>query len=458
MAEAALRSAARLTPQERLRSGPILQTLLALSAPNLIALCSATIITIAETAYVGRLGVASLAGVALVFPVIMLMQMMSAGAMGGGISGAIARALGAGDTPRAEALALCAALIGLIAGSAFALIVWVAGPSIFYLLGGRGEALTQAIAYSNVAAIGILAIWLTNTMASVARGTGNMAAPAALTLAAGLMQITIGGALGLGFGPLPRLGMAGVAFGQVAGFSTAALLLFFLLRAKTARVRLPLDLTRASGARFWDILRVGIPAALSPIQSVATILIITAIIARFGQEALAGYGIGARLEFLLIPIAFSVGVACVPMVGTAIGAGDVARARAVAWTAGGLAMGALALIGGIAIATPDLWGRIFVRDEAVLAVTRDYLRIAGLGFPFFGLGLCLYFASQGAGKILGPLLAQTARLAVVILGGWMLVEADAPLWALFALIAFAMMVMGLSTAAFVRFTPWSARA
>ncbi len=450
-------AAPKLTARERMRDGPILSTLAALTAPNLVALCSAAVITIAETAYVGRLGVAALGGVTLVFPVMMLMQMMSAGAMGGGISGAVSRALGADDVKRAEALALCAVTIGLIGGLGFALVIWLLGPAIYGLLGGGGAALHEAIAYSNIAALGVLAIWLTNTMASVARGSGNMVAPAAVVLGAGLLQISIGGALGLGLGPFPRLGVAGVATGQVLGFSIAAFALLAILRARSSRVRLRFAPGMLSAARFADILRVGLPGTLSPIFSVLAVLVLTASIARYGPEALAGYGIGARLEFLLIPIAFSVGVAYVPMVGTAIGAGNIKRARDIAWTAGGVSMIALGLVSSIVIAAPDLWGRIFVSNEAVLDVTRQYLRIGGLGFPFFGLGLCLYFASQGAGRVGGPIAAQALRFVIVAVGAWVLLQMQAPLWALFALSAFAMAALGLGSAAVVRFTPWQAR-
>jgi hypothetical protein len=124
-----------------------------------------------------------LGGVALVFPIIMLMQMLSAGAMGGGISGAVSRALGAGDEARAQAIALAAATIGLVAGLGSAVCIWRFGARIYALLGGTGAVAGQASIYSNVAALGILAIWLTSSLASVARGSGNMVAPAAITLA-----------------------------------------------------------------------------------------------------------------------------------------------------------------------------------------------------------------------------------------------------------------------------------
>lgn len=453
MAEAA-QTAPRPSVQDRMRSGPILPTLVSMAAPNLIALGSSTVITIAETAYVGRLGVPSLAGVALVFPVIMLMQMMSGGAMGGGISGAVSRALGAGDTARAQSLALCAVVIGLVGGAGFALLIYLFGPTIYRILGGHDAPLREAIAYSTVASLGVFAIWVTNCASSVARGTGNMAAPALVILLAGVLQISVGGVLGLGLGPFPQLGVAGVAAGQVVGFAIGACVLLALLSSPRSRVRLSFSRALLRRDCFADILRVGLPGTLSPIQSVGTILVLTALVARFGPEALAGYGIGARLEFLLIPIAFSIGIACLPMVGVAIGAGDVARARRVAWTAGGLATLSLAVIAGLVMIAPDIWARLFVHDERVLEVTRTYLRVAGFGFPFFGLGLCLYFASQGAGKIAGPIVSQAVRLAIVVVGGYFLAKAEAPLWALFALAAVAMGALGLGTALAVRITRW----
>ena len=437
-----------------LRDGPILSTLVRLSLPNLVALCSATIVSIAETAYVGSLGVASLGGIALAFPLFMLMQMLSAGAMGGTVSGAISRALGGGDHERAQALALCSLVIGLAAGLLLTLAVLALGPSIYQALGGSGRVLQQAVVFSNVAALAIVAVWLTNMLASIARGSGNMAFPAWTLLLAGVVQIAVGGALGLGLGPAPKLGMVGVALGQVVAFAGSALALYIHLRSNSARLRLRFAGALLTGARFGEILRVGSVAMLSPLLSVTTILVLTALVARFGPEALAGYGIGVRFEFLLIPIAFSIGVACVPMVGTAIGARDVVRARRIAWTAGSLAAVVLAILGILVVLMPGIWVDMFTTNPAVKAAAYGYLRIAGFGFAFFGLGLCLYFASQGAGKVGGAIAAQGVRLAVVVMGGWVLSTVAAPLWMVFALSAIAMILMGLGTALFVAMTRW----
>ena len=434
--------------------GPILSTLVSFAAPNAIALCSSAIVTVCETAYVGRLGVTALAGVTLVFPLIMLMQMMSAGAMGGAISGAISRALGAGDHSSAESLALAALIIGAVAGLGFAVLIWMFGPSAYRALGGEGESLSTAIFYSNAAAFAIVGVWLANTLASVSRGAGAMAAPAIVLLFSGLAQIAVGGALTFGLGPLPRLGVAGVAVGQITAFTLAATMLFFYMRRRNRRVRLSFNLNALRAEHFRIILSRGAVAALSPIQSVLTILILTALVARFGAESLAGYGIGTRLEFLLIPLAFSVGVGAVPMVGASIGAGDVTRARRIAWIAAALAAATLAVVSALVMLAPDLWARLFVGEGPALDAARQYLRIGGLGFPFFGLSLCLYFASQGAGKVVGPILAQALRLTIIVGGGMALLALDAPLWSVFALSALAMTAQGLATAAAVKWTPW----
>ena len=437
-----------------LRNGPIPSTLARLSLPNLVALSSAAIVSIAETAYVGSLGVASLGGIALAFPIFMVMQMLSAGVMGGTISGAISRALGAGDYQRAQSLALCAVVIGLVLGLALSVTVRIGGPAAYALLGGSGEVLREEIAYSNVAALAIVFIWITNMLASIARGSGIMTVPAWTILLAGVGQVLVGGTLGLGLGPAPRLGMAGVAIGQLVAFTGAAFVLLAYLRSTSALLRLRFGPGLLSAASFAEILKVGAIAMLSPLLSVATVLILTAMVARFGPEALAGYGNGVRFEFLLIPIAFSIGVACVPMVGTAIGAGDVGRARRIAWTAGGLSASVLGVLGFLVVLVPGLWVDLFTDELAVRSSAYSYMRTAGFGYAFFGLGLCLYFASQGAGRVGGAIVAQAMRLAVVLLGGWGLVASGAQLWTVFALSAAAMVPMGLGAALFIKLSRW----
>lgn len=437
-----------------LTTGPILPTLLRLALPNVIAMSMTVLVGIAETRYVGLLGTAPLAAMALVFPFAMLVQMMSAGAMGGGVSSAVSRALGAGDAARARTLALHAVVIGVVAGAVTSVVLIIWGPSLYRFLGGSGAVLAEATRYSGVLFTGAVLIWLVNTLASILRGTGDMRVPSLALLGIAVVQIALGGALGLGFGPIPRLGMVGVALGQLVAMGGGVVFLAWWLLSGNARLRLGWKGVKLRGELFADILKVGALACLSPVQSVLTVLIFTGLVARLGVAPLAGYGIGQRLEFLLIPIAFGIGVASVPMVGMAIGAGDYARARRVAWTAGLVSAVNLGLIGLLVFLAPDLWAGLFTQDPLVLDYARQYLQWAGPGFALFGLGLTLYFASQGSGRVLGPVLAATLRLAVVAGAGTWLLSRNAPAWQFFALVGIAMAIYGLATAAAIRLTRW----
>lgn len=451
---------ARVDPNTRanpepLLTAPILPLLLRLALPNMLAMLATALAAVAETAYVGRLGVPALAGMALVFPLVMLQGMLSAGAMGGGVSSAVSRALGAGDGERANALAVHAVWIGVAAGSVYMLLMLTLGPTLFALLGGRGEALEQAVAYAEVAFLASVFMWLLNTFTSVIRGSGNMAVPSATLLVVAVLQVLVGGALGLGWGPLPALGMRGVAAGQLLAFALGAAVLYAYLASGRARIRLRLRGTPLRKALFADILRVGALAFISPLQTVLTILILTRLVAEFGTDALAGYGIGTRLEFLLVPIAFAIGVASVPMVGMAIGAGLVERARRVAWAAAALAAAVLGVLGLALVAAPGVWTSLFTQDPAVTAAAALYFRWAGLGYGLFGFGLSLYFSSMAAGKVGGPVLAGTLRLVLVAAGGAALAWVQAPVWSIFALIALAMAAYGIATAVAVQRSSWA---
>lgn len=441
-------------PLPPLVSGPLLPTLLRLAAPAAVAQCAAAAVSIFETVYIGRLGTSQLAAAAVVFPFVILLGMLSAGAMGGGVASAVARALGAGDRGRAASLAVHAMVIALVGGVAYTAAMLLLGPAIYRFLGARGEVLDQALAYSHLLFSGATAVWMANMLASILRGSGDVKTASAVLIVVSIVQILVGGVFGLGVGPAPRLGMPGVATGALVAYGVGTA--FLLWRILGPGTRLPVKLAgfRGRWPQFADILKVGGIACLSSVQSVATVVIFTRIVGQFGAPALAGYGVGARLEFLLTPLAFSVGVAAVPMVGMAIGAGEVRRARQVAWTAGALAGAFSGAVGVLIAIHPPLWTSLFTQDREVAGQAALYLRWAGPAFFFLGMAMALYFAAQGAAKIVGPVLAQSVRLAVVICGGVWLAHARAPVWQLFALVALSLVVYGVAMACVVYFTRW----
>jgi putative MATE family efflux protein len=450
----------RISPPARnaLVDGPILRTLLWLAWPNIIALSAGTCVVIAETSYIGRLGTESLAAMALVFPFVILTMTMSGGAMGGGVSSAIARALGAGDKERAGALAAHALLIGGCFGLTFMLVMLIFGPALLERLGGRGNVLAQAIGYVQIFFGGAILPWLMNTLAAILRGTGNMKLPSFIVLTSAICQIVLGGILGLGLGPVPQFGMRGVASGSLIAYATGAAIMAWYIFSGRARVVPVVSGLRIRRDMFFDILKVGAVACFSPLQSVLTIIIFTHMLAQFGTEILAGYGIGARLEFMLTSLAFAVGIASVLMIGMAIGAGRIARGRRIAMIAGCVSFVSVGVVATVIAIFPDLWVDIFTHDPGVRAASRQYLATAAPMYAFIGLSISMYFSSQGAAKVLGPVLAQTARLVFVAGGGVWLSTHDASAANFFTLAAASMAVLGVLSAASVVLTRWEPKA
>jgi putative MATE family efflux protein len=436
--------------------GPIASTLIRLAAPNMLVMLAQTSVGLVETYFVGKLGTAALAGVALVFPLVMLMQMMSAGAMGGGISSAIARALGGGRRADADALALHAVIIAVIFGASFTIALLAGGGALYAAMGGSGASLAAALTYSNVVFAGAILVWLFNSLANVIRGSGNMMVPAAVTCAGVLVLIPLSPCLIFGIGPLPRLGVAGGAVAVLIYYAIGSVVLAGYLRSPHSIVRLGLKGMRLRWLLFGDILRVGLIAALITVATNLTIAIATGLVGAFGPAAIAGYGVGSRLEYLLIPLVFGLGGPLVAMVGTNMGAGRRDRALRVAWIGAAIATAVCSFIGGAAALFPRAWLALFDSDPAMIEAGSRYLHIVGPAYGLFGLGMALYFASQGAGRLLWPLVANLARLIIASAGGFLALRLIGSLSGVFVALAAALATFGLINAAAVACGAWFA--
>ncbi len=437
----------------RLLEAPVLPTLLWLAAPGALLVLTQSAVSISDTYFVGRLGTEALAGLALVFPLVMLLQMISAGAMGGGISSAVARALGAGHEARARRLVVHAMVIALVLGVAFTVILLVLGRPIYALLGGSGAVIHNALEYSDVLFCGAVLVWIANTFASILRGSGNTLVPALALIGAAFVHVPLSFGLVLGAGPMPRLGIAGAALAYLIAAGCAAVVTGTYLwnsPLRPARSELRLD-----PHLFREILRVGLISSVSSVQTVLAAVIVTGLVGRFGAAALAGYGVGIRLELLQVPLVFSVGQALVILVGTHVGAGQGARGKRIAWTGAGLAATVSAVIGFGAALFPAAWVTLFSADPAVIEAGSQYLRIVGPFYPLFGVNIALYFASQGRGRVAWPVFAGTLRLAIVAAGGIACVSLGAPLWAVFVVLAAGIAVMGSVTAWAVNRSDWT---
>jgi Na+-driven multidrug efflux pump len=235
---------------------------------------------------------------------------------------------------------------------------------------------------------------------------------------------------------------------------TAVLLWYILSGRNLARFRLmPLR-----WPLFRDILAVGAVAAITSLQTNVIIALATALVAgAAGTSAVAGYGTGVRLEYLLVPVIFGLGAPLVALVGTNIGAGQKQRALRIALIGGAIAFAISETLGLIAALWPQAWLTLFSPDPGVIDTGGAYLRIVGPAYGFFGLGMALYFASQGAARLLWPLLTGFLRVIVTIGGGWLALFLTGSLNWLFVALCLGLIVYSVMLTAAVRSGAWFVR-
>jgi putative MATE family efflux protein len=399
-----------------LLEGPILPTLVRLAIPNILTLLAFAGVITFDGFFLGRIGTNALAGASLAFPWVMMVLQTTNSGMGVGVSSAVARALGAGKRDRADALVFHAFLLALAIAVIFSALFLTAAPLLFRLMGGRDEMLSDALAYANVALGGAVAVCVSNLLGNAIRGTGNMTFPAAVLVGCVIVHIAISPVLIFGFGPSPALGPAGAGWGIVIPFAGGSALMIWYLRSR-AIVRLNFRGVTPRWELFADILKVGVPGLINICITNLSVVVLTGIAGQLGRDTALGYAMGARLEYILQPIAFGFGTGIVAMVGTNWGAQQYRRAREIAWTGATTVALICGTIGLIVAVEPRVWIGLFSDDAEVARLGTLYLRIVGPAYLFFGLGLGLFYVTQGLGRGVAAMNANAIRMAVSACGG-----------------------------------------
>jgi len=302
---------------------------------------------------------------------------------------------------------------------------------------------------------GAILIWLSGTLSAALRGMGSMRFSAMTMIMGSAIQVTLAGGLILGWFGLPKLGLVGAPLSVIANGAFVSLVSFIKLSHSSARVQFKLSQLLFKKALFKDIFNVALPAFVAPVFNVGTIILLTGLVGQFGDAALAGYGLGARIEFLMIPLIFSVGTAMSTLVGIHVGAKKIARAESIGWLGAcvtGLGSG---MIGLTLVLTSHHWITLFTTDSATYLVAKQYIEIVGLCFAFQGVGLSLYLASQGANAMKWPVIATILRFVVAIVGGWAAVNYfSSGLLGVFYSSAVAMILYGLIIAGAIKMGGW----
>jgi putative MATE family efflux protein len=439
-----------------LLEAPVGPTILRLALPNVAVMVVQASIGLIETYFIAKLGLDALTGVALVFPLFMLLQMVSAGAMGGGILSAIARALGSGSRERANELVWAAVAITIGLGALTTVAALWFGPSLYALMGGRDGSLAAASTYSALVFAGAIPLWLFNSFAAVIRGTGNMFFPAAVTILGAVFLALLSPVLIFGLGPFPNLGIVGGAVAVLLYYVIGcAIFAVYIWSGRGVLKPSPVP-PRPTWISMREILRVGLISSIVSLSTNVTIATATGLAGMIGPAAVAGYGTGARLEYLLVPLVFGLGTPVAAMVGTAIGAGRRDRALRAAWTGAAIAAGLSEAIGLSAAFFPVAWLSLFGSDPGMIEIGTRYLQIVGPVYGFFGGGLALYFASQGAGRVGWAMVVAVVRVLIAAGVGWFVVSRFGGTTWLFVTLAGALVIYGLANVVAVAAGAWFA--
>ncbi len=403
----------------RMLEGRILPTLLRLALPTILVMVVQISVPFAEAFFVKKLGNEALAAITYSFYPIVLMNGMAGAAMGGAIASAVARALGAGRREDAERVVFHALAIAVGMGALFTAGALLGGPAIYRVMGASGATLDGALEYSNVVFLGSIPLWIFNAFASVFRGTGNTVLPAIISAIGAVLAICVSPLLIFGAGPIPALGLTGAACGMLAFYAFGLTVSAWFILTRRAGLLPSWRAFRFEARLFKDVLLVGIPSSMNTVLATLTGASMVKLVGPFGDDSVAGYGMASRMEFLMMPVVFGLGSALVPLVGANVGAGNFGRARRATWYAVALSAAFCGLIGTIAAVAPGPWMKFFSEGLNTATTGELYLRTVGPSYAFFGIGLVLYFASQGVGSAITPLAAGVVRLGVAAIGGIM---------------------------------------
>jgi putative MATE family efflux protein len=401
--------------------GSYLPTMAKLAGPNALVLTMQALLNLSDIFFIGPLGAEAIAAVTIVSALNLLIAALANSGIGGGVASAMARAVGSGDAAQIGRLPAQAVYLAIAFGSAIAAGNYFFGPMLFRSLGAGTDGVMQlAIQYAGITITGAPLVWLSSLLAAAIRGSGNPHVSARAALSAALLTLPSSPILIYGVGPIPPLGLVGAGLSFIV---YQCWLLIFLLRhllpaqSFPKLVFAPFDLPSAR-----SILRIGGWSMLSIVQSNATALVLTSVVSTFGYQAVAGYGIALRLDFILTPLIFGLGAAVQTLSSASLGAGNVLRARSVAWTGVLLATGITEVMGLALAASGPAVISFFSKDSQTIVQGGQYLQTAGPFYGFFGIALLGYYVGQAADRMAIPLLAGTSRLLIAALGGLVIVR------------------------------------
>ena len=398
----------------KLLQGPVGKTLTSLAVPMAFGIVSIILFTVVDTVYIGRLGAEPLAAMGFTFPISYIVMSIAMG-LSVGTSSTIARAIGEGHQLRVQRLATDGLGLAFLIVTCFSLIGLTNLNTIFSLMGAKGEILELISDYMIPWCLGVGLLVIPMVGNGAIRATGDTKTPATIMIIAGIVNIVLDPFLIFGIGPFPRLELQGAALATVFSWAMAFTASLWILGKREGMIRLPIFDPKYSFDSWKRILYIGIPAAGTNMMEPLSMAVITRMISEYGEEAVAAFGVGGRLEALSLIGLWALSTAITPFIGQNFGAGNYDRIRAalrfgvkfsLIW--GGAAFTVLYLLSGII-------APIFNDNKAVIASIVLFLQIIPISYAMYGISALVNSMFNALGKPLQASLVIILHLFVFVL-------------------------------------------
>ncbi len=400
------------SPKARLTEGPVGRHLVHMTVPMLLGIATMMGQGLIDAWFLGKVGDSALAAFSFGFPMLMIITSVAIG-LGAGTSSVVARAIGAGDHRRARRLATDSLLLSFLITASLATIgILTIGP-LFRLLGAPPDMIPMIRSFMTILYSGVPFLVVGMVGTSSMRATGDTRLPGKLMIFGALLNVVLDPILIFGVGPIPAMGLDGAATAALLARGTMFVGTLYFLMHRLDMVSFnkpdPVELRKS----WSDILHVGLPAAGTNAIIPVTVAVITAMIARYGPDAVAGFGVASRIESMVLVIYYALSSVIGPFVGQNLSAGREGRIQlslrlcALFCIVSGLAIAAL-----LALLSNFVAG-LFSQNEAVVSVTRLFLWIVPISYGAYGIVMVVNAAFNGLGKPMPAVYISVTRMIVL---------------------------------------------
>lgn len=398
--------------QARLTHGSVGRHLVDMTLPVLFGIFTMMLQAFVDAYFIGRVGDRELAALSFAFPVLMIVTSVAIG-LGAGTSSVVARAIGADNHRRARRLATDSLLLSFLITAVICGIGVMTIDPLFTLLGAPADMLPLIGGYMKILYAGVPFIVVGMVGMSSMRATGDTRLPSLLMVIAAIANMSLDPLLIFGLGPLPQMGLDGAAMAALisrgALFFGALWFMYYRLDLLSFKPRDPGELRRS----WADILHVGIPAAGTNAIIPIAAGVITAMLARYGPEAVAGFGVATRVESLVLVMYYAMSAIIGPFVGQNVSSGKADRIYLALRLCTLFCLGSGLVIAMLLAASSTFLPGLFSEDPLVTRTTTLYLWIAPISYGAYGMVMVMNASFNGMGKPLPGVVVSLARMGVL---------------------------------------------